>query len=284
MIRTLFILGRVSNLPTIWTNCLCAWLLTGSGNRNEFVVLTVAVSIMYVGGMFLNDYCDSDLDKQCRPERPIPMGEISRMSVLKIAVVMILSGIVLTGLAGLVPLMYGVILGLLIFIYNLYHEKNPVAPFLMGGCRSCVYLIVGAAANSGVTLPVIVAAAVMFLFVAGISFTAKKESKPGRPSVSAISWIFLPFSLLIYVPMYPLTMSFSALTAIVSVIALALVFRVKRSPGQMPSRLVGWLLAGIAIVDLMIVARFGHFSKITAIVFVSCFVVGIVGQKPIPAT
>ena len=25
--RALLVLGRVSNLPTIWSNCLCGWLI-----------------------------------------------------------------------------------------------------------------------------------------------------------------------------------------------------------------------------------------------------------------
>ena len=33
LLRTLLILGRVSNLPTVWSNCLAGWLLDGGGAR-----------------------------------------------------------------------------------------------------------------------------------------------------------------------------------------------------------------------------------------------------------
>ena len=30
-LRTLLVLGRVSNLPTVWSNCFAGWLLAGGG-------------------------------------------------------------------------------------------------------------------------------------------------------------------------------------------------------------------------------------------------------------
>ena len=80
-LRTLVILGRVSNLPTVWSNCLVGWLLGGGENYANLPWLFFGVSALYLGGMFLNDAFDVDFDRQHRPERPIPSRAISLPAV-----------------------------------------------------------------------------------------------------------------------------------------------------------------------------------------------------------
>src|SRR2546429_69363 len=75
--RTLLILGRVSNLPTVWSNCLAGWLLGGGGTGWIFLVLCLGTSCLFLGGMFLNDAFDVEFDRQYRQERPIPSGAIT---------------------------------------------------------------------------------------------------------------------------------------------------------------------------------------------------------------
>ena len=79
--RTLLVLGRVSNLPTVWSNCLAGWWLSGGGNFWNLPLLFLGVSALYTGGMFLNDAFDADFDRQRRAERPIPSGKISADAV-----------------------------------------------------------------------------------------------------------------------------------------------------------------------------------------------------------
>src|SRR5438046_8242023 len=74
--RTLLILGRASNLPTVWSNCLAGWLLGGGGQIGNFMVLCASCTFLYLGGMYLNDAFDAQFDHQHRPERPIPSGGI----------------------------------------------------------------------------------------------------------------------------------------------------------------------------------------------------------------
>ena len=78
-------LGRVSNLPTVWTNCLAGTLLACGGfDPIVFAPAMVATSMFYVAGMFLNDAFDRDFDSQCRPERPIPSGEVTSRKVFTV--------------------------------------------------------------------------------------------------------------------------------------------------------------------------------------------------------
>src|SRR5260221_167869 len=43
-LRTLLILGRVSNLPTVWSNCLAGWWLGGGGNFWKLPLLFFGIS------------------------------------------------------------------------------------------------------------------------------------------------------------------------------------------------------------------------------------------------
>ncbi len=102
MLRTLLILGRVSNLSTVWTNCLAGWVLVGylldsaalfAMNGRDFGFLLAGVSLLYVGGMALNDACDAKWDREHAPDRPIPAGALSAGVVWAIAIVWLAAAI-----------------------------------------------------------------------------------------------------------------------------------------------------------------------------------------------
>ena len=85
-VKALLLLGRVSNLPTVWSNCLAAWLLAGaalveSADVQGFAWLIAGATLLFLAGMFLNDAFDVQFDREHRPERPIPSGAISGKAV-----------------------------------------------------------------------------------------------------------------------------------------------------------------------------------------------------------
>ena len=54
-LRTAFALGRVSNLPTVWSNVLAGTILAGGTlDPLRTTILMVAMSLLYVAGMYLN--------------------------------------------------------------------------------------------------------------------------------------------------------------------------------------------------------------------------------------
>jgi hypothetical protein len=77
-LRTLLVLGRVSTLPTVWSNCLAGWWLSGGGSWERFAMICLGATCLYVGGMYLNDAFDAQFDQQHRPERPIPPARFAR--------------------------------------------------------------------------------------------------------------------------------------------------------------------------------------------------------------
>ena len=71
-------LGRVSNLPTVWSNALAGMVLaSGAPDATLLLGLMLGFSASYTSGMFLNDAFDASFDQVHRPERPIPSGQIS---------------------------------------------------------------------------------------------------------------------------------------------------------------------------------------------------------------
>jgi len=75
-------LGRVSNLPTVWTNVCAGVVLSGAAVTAQLtLLLIVSLSLFYVGGMFLNDAFDQRFDRREQPYRPIPAGEVTTAMV-----------------------------------------------------------------------------------------------------------------------------------------------------------------------------------------------------------
>ena len=89
--RAYLLLARVSNLPTIWTNVVAAYVVAGA-SRESLAIASIAASLFYTGGMFLNDAFDAAFDAKARADRPIPNGDVSRGEVFGVAIAMLLAG------------------------------------------------------------------------------------------------------------------------------------------------------------------------------------------------
>ena len=51
MLRTILKLGRVSNLPTVWTNALAGAVLTAQADLDTVLVAGLALTAFYTGGI-----------------------------------------------------------------------------------------------------------------------------------------------------------------------------------------------------------------------------------------
>src|SRR5512141_1622691 len=143
--RTLLILGRVSNLPTVWSNCLAGWLLGGGGSAGRFGLLGLGASCLYIGGMFLNDAFDSEFDSQHRQERPIPSGLITVSKVWGWGLGWLVAGTLLLSLLGPGPIVFALLLASSILVYDAIHKAVTLSPLLMALCRFLLYLVAASA-------------------------------------------------------------------------------------------------------------------------------------------
>src|SRR6267142_5935186 len=177
-------LGRVSNLPTVWSNVLTGTALAGAATADcRLLLLVVSLSLFYVGGMFLNDAFDHDFDAKARPERPIPSGQVSATQVHAIGFGMLAVALALLAWVGYHyepltqwrPVAAGVALAAAIVFYNWHHKNNPLSPLIMGVCRMLVYLTAALAVSAVISQQVIVAAVVLLCYLIGLTYAAKKE-------------------------------------------------------------------------------------------------------------
>ena len=176
-------LGRVSNLPTVWTNTLTGVVLAGGALRSiEVPALIVAFTFFYMGGMFLNDAFDRESDWRARPDRPIPAGLIQPETVFALGYGMVLLGIlmiVFIGTAmgrGWAPTISAVVLAVAIVSYDAYHKQNPFGPWIMALCRALIYMTGAAVISGHISAMVMIGAAILFGYVAGLTYVAKRTS------------------------------------------------------------------------------------------------------------
>ena len=173
-------LGRVSNVPTVWTNVAAGMALAGAAfDPQVFVTLGLAVSLYYVGGMYLNDAFDARWDAQHRPERPIPAGHVRRATVFAAGFGMLAAATLLVALRvpGRAALYASLVLAGLIVLYDLSHKGNPLSPLVMALCRVAVYVLAAFAVAPPPPSPAVyIGAGALFLYLVFLSTLARKET------------------------------------------------------------------------------------------------------------
>lgn len=279
---TLLKLGRVSNLPTVWTNVLAGTVLAaGELPSWRTGAIALAMSLFYVGGMYLNDYFDRVVDAKERPERPIPAGEISAEAVAAIGFAMLVVGMALMASTGIAAALTGILLSVVIVGYDLFHKGNPLAPIIMGLCRALVYCGAAAAAIGGVSEPVVIAALALLAYVAGITYAARQESLDTIGSLWPLLVLSTP--MVVALPVFQqgaiAIMIYVALIASTSC-AVSLLFR--RPMGGAVPRAVALLIAGISLVDAAFLAAVG--AILPALAAVAGFGATLLFQKYIAGT
>jgi 4-hydroxybenzoate polyprenyltransferase len=190
-VRTALKLGRVSNLPTVWTNVLAGTAFASlEFHAGPYLAVAVACSLLYIAGMFLNDAFDSRWDAEHRPERPIPAGEVAAATVFRAGFGMMAAALVVLLVVGpgTRALLAGLTLAGLIVLYDVSHKKNPLAPFVMALCRVAVYATAAFAVSPEPTPPLVVGAAFLFMYLVSLTLLARQEDKNPklRPLVGAM--------------------------------------------------------------------------------------------------
>ena len=278
--RALLLLGRVSNLPTVWSNCLAGWLLGGGGEWPQFAVLCGGATLLYVGGMFLNDAFDAEFDAQHRRERPIPSGAIQVGTVWRLGVAMLIAGPALLTMLGLTTAVFAVCLAGAILLYDWLHKLITFSPVLMALCRLLLYLTAASAAVTGVTGLAMWCALALAAYIVGLSYLARKEAT----GVIIQRWPQLLLALPIVIALLLNDGASRQSALLTAAIFLLWGLRSLRSVWVQPrnvSHAVSGLLAGIVWVDWLAVA---DEPRLFGAVFVGLFLLALLFQRFIPAT
>ena len=202
-INTVLKLSRVSNLPTVWSNCIAGWLLGGgiayvpeASCLKEvllLLLLLIGASLAYSAGMIMNDAVDFKVDGVERPGRPLPAGEISLSVAWALAISGLGGGFILMILAGASPGCV-LLLGLMIVGYNVLHKRWEGSVFLMGACRLLLYLVAASVPEDGGWFRELVCvwALALGVYTVGITLAARGEVKDQGAGILGLSMLCVP--------------------------------------------------------------------------------------------
>jgi 4-hydroxybenzoate polyprenyltransferase len=282
-LSTLLRLGRISNVPTIWTNVLAGSVIAGGIVHSEGIgLIAIAMTAFYVGGMYLNDFFDREIDARDRPGRPIDAGEIGANTVMLIGFGLLAAGIALLISFGSGAIVCGFLLAGVIVLYDVWHKGNVLSPVVMGLCRALVYIGTGVALTGGLSTATIIGAAALACHVAGITYAAKQESLDRVGNLWPLMLLAVP--LLVALPvLFDGWVTIAAFVLLLAADATAIQLLAKRpSPGAVPLAVSG-LIAAICLVDALAIAAAGG-----SIMIVTICVLGYpltrFFQKSIPGT
>lgn len=280
-LRSLLVLGRASNLPTVWSNCFAGWLLGGGGTLSGFFLLCLGATCLYTGGMFLNDAFDVEFDRQHRAERPIPSGAISLGEVWGFGVGWLVLGTVLLAFFGVLTAFLAALLVASILVYDAVHKAIAFSPFLMALCRFFLFLTAASASDEGVTGLAIWTSFALALYIVGLSYVAKSESTRGPLRYWPCLLLIAPILLAYLVNQGEYKIRSLVLSWLVLLWILGNLRYTFWSADRNIPRTVSGLLAGIVLVDLLALAGGNFFSLL---IFVLLFGAALLFQRLVPAT
>lgn len=237
------------------------------------------MSLFYVAGMYYNDACDADYDTKHQPYRPIPSGQISRLSVQLYALSYSIVAFLLICTTAVIAaaennrssfgwLVSSSLLVVCIVLYNHYHKNNPLSPFIMAGCRIAVLATSSYALTARLPTMVQIAMVAMLCWLSGLTYLAKQEqrieqsdsfSAPKAPSGKngLTNWPLLLLSIPVFIG---LILSFKTPVAIVPTLLLAMVTaianrRILYGSADKKGSAIALMIAGICLLDGIFIAH-----------------------------
>ena len=155
--------------------------------------LLAASALLYCAGMVFNDVFDVEIDRRERPDRPLPSGRISLPAARGLGVTLMLAGLAAgwgTAVAAQAPVwrsgMLATLLAACILAYDGGMKATRLGPLAMGLCRF-LNVLLGASSGAvdarggdflGYQPYVLVAAAGLGVYVAGVTWFARREVEP----------------------------------------------------------------------------------------------------------
>jgi len=286
-ITDLLHLGRVSNLPTVWSNVLAALGLSGVAPLDvRLSLLLISLSLFYLAGMALNDAFDADYDAIHRPERPIPSGRLLRRWVFGLGFGLLAAAMLLLFIAGQIggmgvpSLVAGNALAASIVFYDWRHKGCWYSPIVMGATRSLVYLSVGLVYLGEMPPLLLFGALALMSYIVGLTYVA------GQENLAQFSQAW-PLAFLLAASLYLGRVALDQPWALWIWLAwngwmLSALYLLVRSRTGDIGRAVSRLIAGVALLDAVLLAGVGELGF--ALVALGCFGVSLVLQREISAT
>ena len=276
-------LGRVSNVPTVTSNVLAAVALSGSTAGPLPIAITCfAMSLLYIAGMFLNDAFDRDIDAIERPDRPIPCGQVTALTVFGAGFGMLLAGVLtiaalsLTTNAGWTPILSASLLAALIVLYDMNHKGNRLSPLIMGLCRVGVYTTAALATSASLSNALLIGCGSLLAYLIGLTYVAKQENLLKLTNLWPLLFLAVPF--VVAAPHGHGPWAFAVYLLFLGWTLRGLKLAITR---QIKPAVSG-LIAGISLLDALFIVRLDR--PVMAAVAVGVFLLTTYFQRKIPGT
>jgi 4-hydroxybenzoate polyprenyltransferase len=280
-------LARASNLPTCVTNALVGAAIGAQAEpfpwRTALVTAT-GVSLLYVGGMALNDVVDAPNDGVESPDRPIPSGRISRRAALAFAVTTLAAGAAVCATTTLAATGAALALVAAIVLYDLVHKKTVHAIWIMGLCRGLVYATAALAVTTHPDWKSLAwIGTAMVLYISAVTFVARREHT--RAESAGPPWLHLLLLVALLPgggirpegPVWPPLAAGAAFVLLLIVSSRPL----RAAPPRIGEAVMMWL-AGICLADAYYLALLDRPG--IALVAAALFVVTMVGHRLVRGT
>ncbi len=282
-IHTHLSLARASNLPTTWSNVLCALLLVGGLSWTGFFSGILAISLFYIAGMYLNDWRDVNYDQEHRPERPIPAKAISSKAVLLCAVIYFAVALGISVAMQPASLLWTAGLILCITAYDLHHKNNSMSPWIMGACRALIYPWAASLTGQDLSVELWFACAAAYIYTTGLTYIARGAGKTAPVKLLLVLCLFLPAVLWgSQLSEQMLLFKFIGMAVFLAWTAYCINPWFRKSSDAGPS--IGKLIAGLCFVDFLAISFATSANAGILLLFALLFMVTLKFQKIISGT
>jgi 4-hydroxybenzoate polyprenyltransferase len=188
-------------------------LATGALPHNllPFLLLLVASGCLYCAGMVWNDYFDLEQDTRERPFRPLPSRQVTPREAMRLGSGLLAAGVCFACLAGLThpadseanPILSPVLALLLvgaILLYDRWLKRTWIGPIGMGACRF-LNVLLAVSASGGLTKSGLHLAAVVGLYIVGVTWFARTEARRSSPYALGSAGVVMLLSLILALPL-----------------------------------------------------------------------------------
>ncbi len=181
-------LMRPANIVTSIADVLAGIAIAGFFAEQEInsakllsvLLLCLATTGLYGGGVVFNDVFDAELDAIERPERPIPSGLVTKRQAAIFGLYLFFIGIISAFLVAPLPGLIAICIALAAVIYDKWGKHHPfLGPLNMGLCRG-LNLLLGISIQISALLPHWGLAFIPVIYIASITMISRNEVHGGN--------------------------------------------------------------------------------------------------------
>ena len=144
----------------------------------RLLLVSVSALVLLSAGNAINDYCDYNIDRINRPQRPLPSGRIRKQNALIFTIVLIIIGTGLGALINTYATGIAIFVAIAVVSYAFWLKQTPfVGNLVVSGLTGLTFIVGGIAIDS--VRSTLVPAIFAFLFTAAREIVKDLEDTEG---------------------------------------------------------------------------------------------------------